>query len=105
VDLAKFSANSPGQLVPIEGNESAFIPNPLPPIWDFPSHVWPLLAAARQQLGILEGIGRNLPNPTILLRPLEDREAIESSRLEGTYATPKELLLFEMEPRESEGRH
>jgi Fic family protein len=27
-----------------------------------------------------------------------DREAIQSSALEGTYATPKELLLFELEP-------
>jgi Fic family protein len=39
------------------------------------------------------------------LRPLEDREAIRSSRLEGTYVTARELLLFEIEPREvkSEG--
>jgi len=36
-----------------------------------------------------------------LLRPLEDLEAIQSSRLEGTYATPRELLLFEIEPREA----
>jgi len=34
------------------------------------------------------------------LRPLEDREAIRSSRLAGTYVTAKELLLFEIEPRE-----
>lgn len=80
------------------------MPNPLPPEWKFPERMWPLLAEAKQQLGILEGVGRNLPNPTILLRPLEDQEAIRSSRLEGTYATPKELLLFEMEPRESRSK-
>jgi len=30
--------------------------------------------------------------------PRNDREAVQSSALEGTYATPKELLLFELEP-------
>jgi Fic family protein len=34
-----------------------------------------------------------------LLRPLEKREAIRSSSLEGTYASPRELLLFELQPR------
>jgi Fic family protein len=60
-----------------------------------------LLVEAKQQLGILEGLGRGLPNPGILLRPLLDREAIKSSRLEGTYVTATELLVFEMQPRES----
>ena len=81
------------------------MPKPLPPKWEFPAKLWPLLAEAKQQLGILEGIGRTLPNPGILLRPLEDREAIKSSGLEGTYVTARELLLFEIEPKEvkSEG--
>jgi Fic family protein len=60
-----------------------------------------LLAEAKQQLGILEGLGRGLPNPGILFRPLEDREAIKSSRLEGTYVTATELLVFEMQPKKS----
>ena len=32
---------------------------------------------------------------------MEDREAIRSSKLEGTFVTPTELLLFDMEPIES----
>jgi len=40
-----------------------------------------------------------LPHPELLLRPLQTREAIRSSSLEGTYATPKELLLFAKHPR------
>ncbi|QDV15029.1 Adenosine monophosphate-protein transferase SoFic [Rosistilla oblonga] len=94
-----FSEVSPGAIVSIAGNEIAFVPDSLPPGWEFPGRLWPLLAEAKSQIGILEGIGRVLPNPGILLRPLEDREAIRSSRLEGTYATPQELLLFELEPR------
>ena len=97
-----FSAESPGKVVPIAGGEHAFVPDPLPPNWEFPAELWPLLGDAKQQIGILEGIGRLLPNPGILLRPLEDREAIRSSSLEGTYATPKELLLFELSKPEPE---
>jgi len=42
-----------------------------------------------------------LRSPMLLLRPLSDREAIQSSRLEGTYASPKELLLFELQPKDA----
>jgi Fic family protein len=104
VDTNKFSQNCPGRIVPVStqwGGDHAFIPAPLPPSWRFPEHLWPLLSEAKQQIGILEGLGRTLPNPAILLRPMADREAIRSSRLEGTYASPRELLLFELEPRES----
>lgn len=105
--IADFKSNSAGKLIPLINAEYpyAFLPDGLPPKWEFPARLWPLLADAKHQLGILEGIGRNLPNPTILLRPLSDREALRSSRLEGTYVTSKELLLFELEPQEptSEG--
>lgn len=101
MDPAIFQPNAPGMTNPIGDGEYAFIPHPLPPNWTFPADLWPLLADAKHQLGILEGLGRNLPNPAILLRPLADREAIRSSRLEGTYATAKELLLYDLEPRES----
>ena len=97
VDLRRFSRRSPGQLLATVGGEKAFVPNPLPPTWTFPGELWPLLAEAKQQVGILEGVGRLLPNTGLLLRPLEDREAIQSSRLEGTYASPRELLLFEID--------
>lgn len=101
MDISDFKEDAPGELVAITGGQHAFIPHPLPPEWEFPSDLWPLLGEAKQQVGILEGIGRNLPNPAILLRPLSDREAIRSSRLEGTYVTAKELLLFELETSKS----
>lgn len=101
MEATRFSSQSPGEVISIGHGEHAFVPQPLPPDWTFPAGLWPLLAEAKQQIGILEGIGRNLPNPAILLRPLEDREAIRSSSLEGTYATPRELLLFELNPNEA----
>jgi Fic family protein len=106
MDSKHFAINPPGRLIriprdPITGNENAFVPHPLPPTWGFPDELWPVLTEAEHQLGILEGIGRILPNPGILLRPLEDREAIKSSRLEGTYVTATEFLVYEMQPKSS----
>lgn len=103
MNVDDFKPNAPGDLVALQNKKFSFVPRTLPPSWEFPLALWPLLGEAKQQIGILEGIGRNLPNPTILLRPLSDREAIRSSRLEGTYVTSKELLLFELEPTESKG--
>jgi Fic family protein len=101
LDKAKFRKNSPGKMVRIDTGEYAFVPDTLPPEWTMPLELWPLLSEAKQQLGILEGVGRTIPNPAIFLRPVQDREAIKSSRLEGTYVTATELLVFEMEPKES----
>jgi Fic family protein len=76
----------------------AFIPAELPPNWKFPERLWPLVAEARHALGTLNGIGQTLDDPNLLLRPLQRREALTSSRLEGTYVTPEQLLLYELDP-------
>lgn len=101
MDPAKFGSGKTGRLLKIHvpDDDWAFIPDPLPPKWGFPARLWPLLVKARESLARLDGIGRTLPNPELLLRPLEKREALRSSSLEGTYASPKELLLFELAPQ------
>jgi Fic family protein len=98
MDVGRFRPNAPGRIIPIDGGDHAFVPDPLPPPWHFSEPLWPLLNEASTQLGLLEGIGRHLPSSDLLLRPLERREAVQSSAIEGTYATPRELLLFEIEP-------
>jgi len=100
MDIRKFKEITPGRIVPIEGGEHAYVPNPLPPKWKFPERLWPLLVEARGNLMLLEGLGRHLHDPSLLFQPLQGREAIQSSALEGTYATPRELLLFELEPKQ-----
>ena len=101
MDTSQFTEARTGELVPITSpfNDAAFVPDPLPPGWEFPLHLWPKLAHAKQLLGKLDGIGSTLPHPELLLRPLQNREALTSSSLEGTYASPQELLLFELNPR------
>ncbi|PXF59451.1 MAG: Fic family protein [Deltaproteobacteria bacterium] len=102
MDVSKFTEEKTGKLVPVNVPEKdwAFTPDPLPPKWQFPASLWPLLSKARESLARLDGIGRTLPNPELLLHPLQSREALRSSSLEGTYASPQQLLLFELEPRE-----
>jgi Fic family protein len=53
------------------------------------------LSAADRAVGRLAGEGRRLPNPHILIRPFVRREAVLSSRIEGTQATLGELLAAE----------
>src|SRR5690606_36597894 len=101
MDPSAFSARSPGRLVAVAGLRGAthaFVPDLLPPDWRFPSELWPLLTEARVALAELAGVGRYLPNPELLLRPLQNREASKSSSLEGTYTEPEEQMLFELDP-------
>jgi Fic family protein len=46
-------------------------------------------------LGDLSGTGRLLPNPYILISPYVRREAVHSSRIEGTQASLDDLFYFE----------
>ena len=97
MDISRFSQASPGKTLQIATHGGwAFLPNRLPPKWEFPLKMWPLLAEVKQKLGELEGVGKSLLNPGIMIKPLINREAIDSSTIEGTYATPQELLLFQM---------
>lgn len=101
MDKALFSNRSPGTLVSILAPEPncAFIPSPLPRDWRLPPDLVPLLVDARQALARLDGAGRYMPSNTFLLRPLQQREALRSSALEGTFATAEELLAYGLEPK------
>jgi Fic family protein len=102
LDASKFTEHKTGLLIQIHvpQKEWSFVPNALPPTWAFPGALWPLLADARECLGTLNGIGRSLPDPQLLLKPFQRREALRSSSLEGTYATPEQIMLFELNPRQ-----
>lgn len=55
----------------------------------------PLIAAANRGLARYDGILLALPNPELLLTPLATREAVLSSKIEGTQATIGEVLQYE----------
>lgn len=93
MDPTQFSNNSTGTLVSPPNGIHAFIPQPLPPRnIDMQALMMPL-ASAMQAVGELRGASRRLANPYILVRPLQRREALTSSAMEGTFTTDDELLL------------
>jgi Fic family protein len=90
-----FRESPSGSLVPSIEGTMAFVPNSLPPPQlDLGGMISPI-ARATQALGELSGIGRTLPNPYLLLRPFMRREAVASSKIEGTVTTLSELLVYE----------
>jgi Fic family protein len=88
------SAIIPGNRVS-QGSYSAFVPAPLPPELDWTPRLIAALSNADRLVGRLAGEGGRLPNPHILIRPFVRREAVLSSKIEGTQATLGELLAAE----------
>jgi Fic family protein len=85
----------PGRGVKCPGGYTAFVPDPLPPPLTWTPGLARALSAADRAIGQLSGEGRRLPNPHVLIRPFVRREAVLSSRIEGTQATLGELLAAE----------
>src|SRR5580692_6660995 len=87
-------ANIPGRRDSL-GKYSAFVPDPLPPTLEWTPRLIRVLSDADRLIGRLAGEGGRLPNPHILIRPFIRREAVLSSKIEGTQATLGELLAAE----------
>lgn len=94
MDYAAFMTSPAGRLVPTIHGQKAFVPDPLPPRLDGGS-LWQDLGETMQAVGNLNGISRRLANPHMVIRPLQRREALTSSSMEGTHASPDDLVLFE----------
>ena len=73
----------------------AFCPHPLPPDIKWTPALIRAMSDADSRLGNLAAEGRRLPNPYLLIRPFVQREAVLSSRIEGTQSTLGELLASE----------
>lgn len=85
----------PGRKVRVPTGYTAFVPDPLPPDISWTPGLVRALSDADRLIGRLAGEGGRLPNPHLLIRPFVRREAVLSSRIEGTRATLGELLAAE----------
>jgi Fic family protein len=95
MDASAFVDPSTGHLVRTINGHQAFVPAPLPPDLDMGALAIPL-ADAMKAVGELQGACRRLANPYFLVRPLQRREALTSSAMEGTFTTDDDLLLAEI---------
>ncbi len=98
MDIDAFKDTPSGRIIKVGRGEAAyhaFVPNPLPPDLEPNKGLWAALSAADLAVGRLDGLGRDLPNPHLLIRPLIRREAVLSSRIEGTQADLSDIFAFE----------
>ena len=102
MDPKAFVSRDAGRVIHAENGYLAFIPAPLPPaiVWDTPLVV--ALSKADAALSRLSGLGSQLPNPHLLIDPYARREAVLSSRIEGTQASLSDLFLDEIAPERVE---
>lgn len=83
---------------------TAFVPEPLPPDLPPDNELMRVCTEAAYALGELSAMGRTMPNPHLLLGPFLRREAVLSSRIEGTQTGVADLYAYEaMEPADTDG--
>jgi Fic family protein len=85
------SSTSPGRVLRTSKGYWAFIPNPLPPPINWSVGLISALGEAERNLGRLASLADTLPSPHILVRLFIRREAVLSSRIEGTRASLVDL--------------
>lgn len=77
------------------GKYFSFIPNKLPPKFDYNPLLVLALSKADSTLSKLSGAGLLLPNPDLLIIPYLKKEALSSSRIEGTQISLSDYFLSE----------
>ena len=101
MDIDQLSRSPIGSLVPIHGRDArfgefayfSFLAEPLPDdILGLSSSTWTRVAEASAALAKLDQACLQLPDPRLLIRPTLWREALDTSALEGTVGTLRELL-------------
>lgn len=94
MDPKDFAQSPSGILVPTVYDQMAFVPHPLPPKLDLNLCMNEVDRASRA-MAELKGMSYKVTNPMHLINPLQQREALASSSIEGTYTTASDLLLFD----------
>lgn len=101
MDPKDFKPGKNGELIRVgEGPLAywAFVPKPLPPKLKYTAELTKLASQAGMAVGCLKGAGAQLPNPHLLITPYIRREAVSSSRIEGTRSSLSDLFFFEAAP-------
>ncbi len=99
MDPTAFHSPAAGRVIRTLTGYWAFVPAASPPELQYDAALVTLLSQADAALSELSGLGRVMPNPDLLIAPYVRREAVASSRIEGTQADLSDLLLDEIEPK------
>ena len=94
MDPERFANSTAGQVIRVGQGEApywAFVPHLLPPRLTADWELTGVLSEADRALSELAGLGRSMPNLHLLIGPFVRREAVLSSRIEGTQADIADL--------------
>ena len=91
-----FTDNAPGKVLRTPGGYFAFVPAPLPPDIAWSSRLLSALSRADRSIARLAEVGNAFPVPHVVVRPFVRKEAVFSSRIEGTRTSLQELLTYEL---------
>jgi Fic family protein len=95
MNLSDFTDKKHGEIIFTLQGYYAYVPNNLPPdivaSWDLTHKI----SIADRALSELAGATRTLPNPHLFINSFLRREAVLSSRIEGTQASLSDLFFFE----------
>jgi Fic family protein len=97
MDIEKFKSSPTGRVIETATNYWAFIPNPLPPkgLDKFSAELVGILSKADRGIGVLKSLSKLIPNPNLLVAPYVRKEAVQSSRIEGTQASLSDIFYYE----------
>lgn len=90
-----FTVKAPGKVVKALRGYQAFVPDPLPPNVAWSNRLLAELSRVDRSLAKLAEVGNSFPVPQALMRPFVRKEAVLSSRIEGTRTSFEELLSYE----------
>jgi len=94
----KLFINPNGKLLkPTKEDYKVFIPNKLPLKIEYTDNLIKKIELANNNLGLLSGLINNLPNPDLFLKPYLQKEAVISSRIEGTKSSLSDVLKSDFE--------
>lgn len=92
MDPARYTSSTFGSPATAGASFVYFAPEPMPRTIDLSIDTVMALSAADNALGRLASAGRYLKDPSLFVRPYMTREAVASSRIEGTEASLSEVL-------------
>jgi len=100
VDATRFVDSVFGSATREPGKKDAFVyylPKPIPRQLELSSTVVASLSEADAALGHLQGLGMLITDPSLLIGPYLRREALASSRIEGTQASLSDIFQSEVD--------
>lgn len=97
MDLERFKGSPTGRLIRTATGYWGFVPNPLPPpgLDQFSADFVGILSQADRGIGALKSLAGLVPNPALLVAPYVRKEAVKSSRIEGTQASLSDIFYYE----------